>query len=234
MRTSSRALRCATRLSRRNTPPEPSTLRIRPGAGYGFVLGQATDGGLGHQAAKQGSPPVVAYIRAGERPAIKRPPRASRAGGRAGRLNCARRLGRAYTEVVWQMLADAVRLGVIRHRRPEAWAAGAVVAGARGNGPSASGSRAVITRPNRGYAVRSIEAIAARPNGARPSTHQQTLRPGGRPDPEHGRGCAAQRSSGAHKLPNAHFRRTLAVPALRHPRSLTAAAHEDRATRNAP
>jgi hypothetical protein len=32
------------------------------------------------------------------------------------------------------MLADAVRLGVIHHRRPEASAAGAVMAGTRGNG----------------------------------------------------------------------------------------------------
>ncbi len=120
---------------------------------------------------------MVAYIRAGERPAIKRPPRTWRAGGRAGRLNCARRLGRAYAEVVWQMLADAVRLGVIRRGRPEAWAAGAVAAGARGNGPSASSSRAVITRPKRGYAVRSIEVIAARPNGARPPTNRRSARP---------------------------------------------------------
>ena len=32
------------------------------------------------------------------------------------------------------MLADAARVGVIRHGRPEAWAAGAVVAVARVNG----------------------------------------------------------------------------------------------------
>jgi hypothetical protein len=32
------------------------------------------------------------------------------------------------------MVADAARLGVIRHGRPEAWAAGAVVAVARVNG----------------------------------------------------------------------------------------------------
>jgi hypothetical protein len=39
---------------------------------------------------------MLAYIRAGERPAIKRPPRTWRAGDRAGRQNCARLLGRAY------------------------------------------------------------------------------------------------------------------------------------------
>jgi len=47
---------------------------------------------------------------------------------------CTRRLGRAYAQRVWQMLADAARLGVIRHGRPEAWAAGAVIALARANG----------------------------------------------------------------------------------------------------
>lgn len=47
---------------------------------------------------------------------------------------CRRRLGRAYAQSAWQMLADAARLGVIRHGRPEAWAAGAVVALARVSG----------------------------------------------------------------------------------------------------
>ena len=45
-----------------------------------------------------------------------------------------RRLGRAYARSAWQMLADAARLGVIRHGRPEAWAAGAVIALARASG----------------------------------------------------------------------------------------------------
>ena len=47
---------------------------------------------------------------------------------------CTRRLGRAYAQAVWQMLADASRLGVIRRGRPEAWAAGAIVALARVSG----------------------------------------------------------------------------------------------------
>ena len=47
---------------------------------------------------------------------------------------CTRRLGGAYAQPAWQMLADAARLGVIRHGRPEAWAAGAVVALARASG----------------------------------------------------------------------------------------------------
>ena len=47
---------------------------------------------------------------------------------------CTRHLGRAYAQAAWQMLADAARVGVIRHGRPEAWAAGAVVAVARVNG----------------------------------------------------------------------------------------------------
>jgi hypothetical protein len=34
---------------------------------------------------------------------------------------CTRRLGRAYAESAWQTLADAARLGVVRHRRPEVW-----------------------------------------------------------------------------------------------------------------
>jgi hypothetical protein len=36
-------------------------------------------------------------------------------------------------QAVWQLLADASRLGVVRHGWPEAWAAGAVVALARVN-----------------------------------------------------------------------------------------------------
>jgi Domain of unknown function (DUF6398) len=47
---------------------------------------------------------------------------------------CTRRLGRAYAQPAWQILADAARRGVIRHGRPEAWAAGAVTALARANG----------------------------------------------------------------------------------------------------
>jgi hypothetical protein len=47
---------------------------------------------------------------------------------------CTRRLGRVYAQAGWQMLADASRLGVIRHGRPEAWAADAVVALARVSG----------------------------------------------------------------------------------------------------
>ena len=47
---------------------------------------------------------------------------------------CTRRLGRSYAQPAWQMLADAARLGVVRHGRPEAWAAGAVIALARASG----------------------------------------------------------------------------------------------------
>jgi hypothetical protein len=47
---------------------------------------------------------------------------------------CTRRLGRAHAQAAWQILADAARLGVIRHGRPEAWAAGAVVALVRADG----------------------------------------------------------------------------------------------------
>jgi hypothetical protein len=43
-------------------------------------------------------------------------------------------MGRGHAESTWQMLADASRLGVIRHGRPEAWAAGAVIALARVSG----------------------------------------------------------------------------------------------------
>ena len=52
---------------------------------------------------------------------------------------CRRRLGRAYADSAWQLLADAARLGVIRHGRAEAWAAGAVVAVARVSGLIGSG-----------------------------------------------------------------------------------------------
>ena len=47
---------------------------------------------------------------------------------------CSRRVGSAYGRSAWQLLADAARLGLVRHGRPEAWAAGAVIAVARANG----------------------------------------------------------------------------------------------------
>lgn len=47
---------------------------------------------------------------------------------------CRRRLGRAHAQSVWQLVADATRLGVIRHGRSEAWAAGAIMALARVSG----------------------------------------------------------------------------------------------------
>jgi Domain of unknown function (DUF6398) len=47
---------------------------------------------------------------------------------------CRRRLGQDHAQAAWQILADAARLGVVRHGRPEAWAAGAVIALARVSG----------------------------------------------------------------------------------------------------
>ena len=88
---------------------------------------------------------MVDYIRAGERPTVVvsyyRGP-----GERAAALAasyCTRRLGRAYAQAAWQILADAARGGVIRHGRPEAWAAGAVVALVRASG--ALGAEGVLT-----------------------------------------------------------------------------------------
>jgi hypothetical protein len=51
-----------------------------------------------------------------------------------------RRLGRAYALWVWQLLADAARVGVIRDGQPEVWAAGAVIAVARGSGFGTGGA----------------------------------------------------------------------------------------------
>ena len=48
-------------------------------------------------------------------------------------------LGRAYAQAAWQILADAARLGVIRHDRAEARAGGAVVALVRVNGVLGAG-----------------------------------------------------------------------------------------------
>ncbi len=59
------------------------------------------------------------------------------AGEHAARLAaswCRRHLGREYAQSAWQIVADASRLGVIRHGQPEAWAAGAVLALARVSG----------------------------------------------------------------------------------------------------
>lgn len=80
--------------------------------------------------------PAVDYIRAGERPAVVVSYHRG-LGERAATLAasyCTRRLGRVYAQGAWQILADADRLGVIRHGRPEAWAAGAVVALVRATG----------------------------------------------------------------------------------------------------
>ena len=77
--------------------------------------------------------PILASVT--ERPPLPRVQRGP--GERAAALAasyCTRRLGRPYAQACWQMLADAARLGVIRHGQPEAWAAGAVVALARVNG----------------------------------------------------------------------------------------------------
>jgi hypothetical protein len=59
---------------------------------------------------------------------------------------CTRRLGRSYAQPAWQMLADAARLGVIRHGRPEVWAAGAVIALARASGLLGRGERSPPSR----------------------------------------------------------------------------------------
>jgi hypothetical protein len=80
--------------------------------------------------------PAVAYIHAVSAGLPTRSDdhaRGERAAVLAGSY-CTRRLGRVYAQAGWQMLADASRLGVIRHGRPEAWAAGAVVALARFSG----------------------------------------------------------------------------------------------------
>jgi Domain of unknown function (DUF6398) len=74
------------------------------------------------------------------RPPSQRHPRGP--GERAAALAasyCARRLGQVYAQAAWQILADAARLGVIRHGRPEAWAGGAVVALIRANGMLGAG-----------------------------------------------------------------------------------------------
>ena len=76
------------------------------------------------------------YIRADER-ATRFLTDKRAAGGNAASLAaswCRRRLGWARAQSAWQMLADAARLGVIRHGQPEAWAAGAVIALARVSG----------------------------------------------------------------------------------------------------
>ena len=81
-------------------------------------------------------PNGLAYIRA----VSTRPPPLNNhrgPGERAAALAaswCSRRVGSAYGRSAWQMLADAARLGLVRHGTPEAWAAGAVIAVARVNG----------------------------------------------------------------------------------------------------
>jgi hypothetical protein len=46
---------------------------------------------------------------------------------------CGRELGAPYAPLAWQLLADAARLGLMRHGSPEAWAASAIVLIARAN-----------------------------------------------------------------------------------------------------
>jgi hypothetical protein len=130
--------------------------------------------------ARQESPPVVAHIRAGERPASKRPPR----GLASGRPRRPREPPAPGTGLRRGRVADAHRRRSPRRHTP--WPAGGV-----------SGRR------RRARSTRQRTQRARLPIGA-------------------------QRSSGARKLPSAQSRPSMAVPALRHPRSLTAAVHEDR------
>lgn len=81
--------------------------------------------------------PAASWPRSRVSAVTPRPPRDDGSGERAALLAaswCARRLGAAYARTAWQLLADAARLGVTRHGRAEAWAAGAIVAVARADG----------------------------------------------------------------------------------------------------
>jgi hypothetical protein len=96
---------------------------------------------------------------------------------------CRRRLGRAHAQTTWQMLADAAQLGVIRHGRPEAWAAGAVIALARVSGLIGSGRPLSAQQVADEFGV-SLRALAvtgrelARPlNLATRGAHPPGLRP---------------------------------------------------------
>ncbi len=46
---------------------------------------------------------------------------------------CWRELGQPYVELVWRLLADAARHGLMRHGSSEAWAAGGIILLARAN-----------------------------------------------------------------------------------------------------
>jgi hypothetical protein len=72
---------------------------------------------------------------------------------------CTRRLGRAYAPSAWQMHADAARLAVIRHGRPEVWAADAVITVARASGLIGAG-RAITAKEVAAELEVSVAALA--------------------------------------------------------------------------
>ena len=130
------------------------------------------------------------------------------------------------------MLADAVRLGVIRHARPEACAAGAVVAEARGNRPSASSSRAVITRPKRGYAV-PLDRSHRRPSKRGATLHPPTDAPPGRSSRSRAwkrmrRPAGFRRSQASYCTFSAYLGRTRSPPSQVYARLSVAQAKEKR------
>jgi Domain of unknown function (DUF6398) len=77
--------------------------------------------------------PIVELVSA-QPPSLRHRPGPGERAAALAASYCSRRLGRAYAQAAWQILADAARAGVIRHGRPEAWAAGATVALVRANG----------------------------------------------------------------------------------------------------
>jgi hypothetical protein len=151
---------------------------------YGFVPGQTTDSCSGRlriqasatKARRQESPPVIAHIRADERPAIKRPPRAWRASGpaRAPDLRSSPEIGLRRGHV-----ADARRCPPSRRHTP--WPAE--------ERAELSWQELAATKPHlqplrsdhspetRGYALRSIEVSPLGQTGRDPTPKENQSRP---------------------------------------------------------
>ena len=81
---------------------------------------------------------------------------------------CGRELGQPYAQLAWRLLADATRLGLMRHGTPEAWAASGIILIARANDlllPGGESVSAQLVADDLGVSV-----------GALASTEQQLAR----------------------------------------------------------
>ena len=74
---------------------------------------------------------------------------------------CARELGQPYAQLAWRLLADAARLGLMRHGSPEAWAASGIILIARANRLLHPGGESISAQLVAGELGVSVGALAS-------------------------------------------------------------------------